>query len=601
MLQPLHRSVTVRAFLCAILLAAATVPARALPILDKLDSVLRNLLEDPLAGLSRARVIVSATPGSFSSLLLTLRLGGYTILAEHPLIEAVTIEAPRLALTALSTLNLVSSLSVDAPTRALSDDVSTTGERLLGTLGLRGSAYTGNGFGVAVVDSGIAPAPVFGSRITAFYDFTTTGKAVAKLPYDDYGHGTHVAGLIGGSASPSNETYAGIAPGVSLIGLKVLNGDGGGLTSAVISAIEFATKNRTALGIQVINLSLGHPIYERAATDPLVRAVELAVRRGLVVVASAGNYGTNSATGELAYGGITSPGNAPAAITVGALNARDSITREDDILAAYSSRGPTWFDGFSKPDVVAPGHALAAAVPTSRLWSAYPSLRAESAGPGQYMRLSGTSMAAAVTSGVVSLVLEAHRTSAPSQPALTSNAVKAVLQFTALPLPTTAGSATPDDQLAYGAGGINAAGATELASRIDTTARVGNGWLTSGVSPTTTIDNQHLSWGQQLVWNSHVVWGDSVYSNQPAFGLGISWDSHVVWGDHVVWGENTVWWSPETWGSHVVWGDTWIGRTEGEHVVWGDGSFTQQTVAWGNLATSPSKPANTLTDPSAQP
>ena len=105
-------------------------------------------------------------------------------------------------------------------------------------------------------------------------------------------------------------------------------------------------------------MSLGHPPYEDAATDPLDQAVEQAVQAGLVVVTSAGNYGMNPDTGQVGYAGIASPGNTPDALTVGAVMTQDTETRTDDRVAPYSSRGPTWYDGFAKPDVVAPGHKL---------------------------------------------------------------------------------------------------------------------------------------------------------------------------------------------------------------------------------------------------
>ena len=109
---------------------------------------------------------------------------------------------------------------------------------------------------------------------------------VAASPTDDYGHGTHVAGLIAGSGDlSSGKRYRGVAPKARLIALKVLDQNGAGNTSDVISAIEFVTANKDQLGVDVINLSLGHPIYEPAATDPLVQAVEAAVRAGIVVVA----------------------------------------------------------------------------------------------------------------------------------------------------------------------------------------------------------------------------------------------------------------------------------------------------------------------------
>ena len=103
----------------------------------------------------------------------------------------------------------------------------------------------------------------------------------------------------------------GVAPGVKFVNLRVLDETGQGATSNVLLALQWAVANRAAYGIDVINLSLGHPIYESATTDPLVQAVEAAVRAGLVVVVSAGNIGTNPDTSEVGYAGITSPGNAP--------------------------------------------------------------------------------------------------------------------------------------------------------------------------------------------------------------------------------------------------------------------------------------------------
>src|SRR5262249_60607043 len=102
---------------------------------------------------------------------------------------------------------------------------------------------------------------------------------------------------------------------VPWIALKVLDGNGQGHTSDVITAIMFAIDNRRQLGIDIINLSLGHPILEPAESDPLVQAVEAAVQAGIVVVTAAGNFGMNPETGMTGYAGITSPGNAPSART----------------------------------------------------------------------------------------------------------------------------------------------------------------------------------------------------------------------------------------------------------------------------------------------
>ena len=228
--------------------------------------------------------------------------------------------------------------------------------------------------------------------------------------------------------------YGGVATKAKIISLKTLDANGAGYTSTVIDAIEFAIDNKDKLGIDIINLSLGHPILEPAATDPLVQAVEAAARAGIVVVTSAGNYGTNPDTLQTGYAGITSPGNAPSAITVGAVDTKQTVTRSDDTIPDYSSRGPTWYDAVTKPDLVAPGHQLVsdAAEASTLTRTRSRSLINDREGKPQYLRLSGTSMSAGVTSGVVALMLEAHNKvfKAPCSP----NAVKAMLEYSAIPL-----------------------------------------------------------------------------------------------------------------------------------------------------------------------
>src|SRR6185436_9368325 len=140
-----------------------------------------------------------------------------------------------------------------------------------------------------------------------------------------------------------------------------------------------------------------------------------------VVAVSAGNYGTNSTTGLVGYAGITSPGNAPAAITVGAASAQDTSARGDDRIATYSSRGPTWYDGLAKPDVVATGsHLVSNAAKNGTLYASYPALVVGA----DYIKLSGTSMATGVVSGLVALMFEANRAQM-GLGRLTPNAVKA--------------------------------------------------------------------------------------------------------------------------------------------------------------------------------
>ena len=297
---------------------------------------------------------------------------------------------------------------------------------LSGSLGSTWTGLTGKGVGVAVIDSGIdGTLPEFKDRIAAFYDFTSGGVAVAAQPTDAYGHGTHVAGLIGASSL----TFSGLAPKVHFVGLKVLDGAGRGRTSDVIAALEFVVANRQALNIQIVNLSLGRPILEPAASDPLVQAVEHAVAAGIVVVTSAGNHGQNAATGATGYAGITSPGNAPSALTAGSLDLHGTADRSDDTVSPFSSRGPTWYDGLVKPDLLAPGHGLFSSAAAGSQLAKISTL---SAG-GQDAKLFGTSMAAATTTGIVALVIEANRKAFPNAGrALPPHAIKALLQFLSL-------------------------------------------------------------------------------------------------------------------------------------------------------------------------
>jgi subtilisin family serine protease len=489
----------------------------------------------------------------------------------------------------------VRSLSLDAvvTSTASAADAAPPDSTLVETLGLDDVPFTGDGIGIAVIDSGVERNRDFDAALGASYDFTANGLMVE--PYDDYGHGTHVSGLIAGSGVLSSvkvqvaignrpaqwvwkPLYRGVAPGAHLVNLKVLDANGGGRTSQVIQAIEFAVANKQQLGIDIINLSLEHPIYEPASTDPLVRTVEEAVHAGLVVVVAAGNHGTNPQTRLPGYAGITSPGNAPSAITVGALNTHNTVARGDDTVAWYSSRGPTWFEASAKPDLVAPGHALIsdAAVhgsmyrelPTQRVWI-----------PGtpqpQYLRLSGTSMATAVTSGVVARMLEAHNSRFGTP--LTPNAVKAFLEFSALPL-------SAGDALTQGAGSLNGAGAVALASATDTSVSAGSWWLVNGVSPMTTIADVSLPWSQSLVWGNRIAWGDAVYYNQLGWAQAIVWGSKVVWGDTFVWGKNVVWdQDPPTWSSRIVWGDGLVGTPVGTTMVWGYPGVFPSTIVWGNL------------------
>src|ERR1019366_203778 len=157
-----------------------------------------------------------------------------------------------------------------------------------------GTGLDGTGIGVAVIDSGIYDMPdLHGAgpgnsgktRVAYNQNFTS---AYFWDTYDHYGHGTHVAGIVGGDGSKSTGsqyfyTFNGIAPNVSLINLRVLDQNGAGTDSQVISAIQTAIALKSKYKIRVINLSLGRPVYESYTLDPLCQAVEAAYQAGIVV------------------------------------------------------------------------------------------------------------------------------------------------------------------------------------------------------------------------------------------------------------------------------------------------------------------------------
>jgi len=239
------------------------------------------------------------------------------------------------------------------------------------------SSYDGSGFGVAIIDSGITQVDDLttggNTRIVYSEDFVGTGTD------DYYGHGTHVAGIVAGNAADSTcptctRTLMGIAPNANLINLRVLDENGEATDSAVIAGINQAVTLASTYNIRVINLSLGRPVLESYTQDPLCQAVEAAWQAGIVVVVAAGNDGRDNSVGENGYGTISAPGNDPYVITVGAMKDMGTPGRSDDLIASYSSKGPSPVDLVVKPDIVAPGNLTVSllASPTDTLNASCP-------------------------------------------------------------------------------------------------------------------------------------------------------------------------------------------------------------------------------------
>ena len=411
---------------------------------------------------------------------------------------------PNSSLAALAGVPGIHSVSLD---RRVHGTLERTGATIGSAWVRQNLGFDGTGVGIAIIDSGVANwhDDLGSGRVTRFVDFVNFQPAA----YDDYGHGTHVAGIIAGNGHDSQGRRRGIAPGATLLVEKVLDATGQGYISNVIAAIDYAIANREALGIRVINLSVAAGVYESYTTDPLTLAAKRAVEAGIVVVSAAGNLG-KSADGAVQHGGVGAPGNAPWVITVGASSHNGTVDRSDDVVASFSSRGPTAIDRQAKPDLVAPGVGIESiAEAGSTLWNTKPLMRLWGTVPTAtepYLSLSGTSMAAPVVSATIALMLQAN-------PSLTPNLVKAILEFTAESHPRY-------DALTQGAGFLNARGAVELAQSVVAGAPAGalNAAAGSRGGP---------EWGRRIIWGNQRVGGGRLAAAASA------WRTDVMWGSTV--------------------------------------------------------------------
>ena len=357
----------------------------------------------------------------------------------------------------------------------------------------------GSGIGIALIDTGVQghvdlvdprgrPAAVIEVEIVGHE------KGLA----DHFGHGTHVAGILSGSGAASSgpeafRTFRGVAPGARLISVRALHPDGSGTTSDVLAGIDWVLAHRNAHDIRVLNLSLGHPIYESYLTDPLCRAARRAAQAGIVVVASAGNGGRIGS----GFGTILSPANEPSIITVGAMDDSGTVAREDDVLASYSAKGPTLIDSLVKPDLVAPGSSIVSlraigsvidvVHPETILKTGDYSTAQPRDAAGAYLTLSGTSLAAPMVAGAAALMLQ-------QEPFLTPSDVKARLMITA----------AKDDHLPFESG----AGYLDIGAALASTARAGSALSPRAVAdPAGDITLLPLDGAWSGVWEQALVWG----------------------------------------------------------------------------------------------
>jgi serine protease AprX len=409
------------------------------------------------------------------------------------------------------------------------------------------SAFKGAGVTIAVVDSGVALHPDI-QNLTAAVDFTLPGPPLQgggnpqtspALSVDPNGHGTHVAGILVGNGSHSPDgRMAGVAPQANLVSVRVLDGAGRGLTSDVLGGLQWILANKDQYGIRVVNLSLGHPIYEPAEIDPLVQAVDALWDAGVVVVCSAGNGGRDG------YVTVTSPCNSRKVITVGATNAHHTADISDDTITTYSSRGPTALDLVAKPDLVAPGNRIVSLrSPGSHFDLLFPGRRvaADPLRPlvAEYYEMSGTSMASPIVAGTAALMLE-------QDPSLNPGTVKARLMLSAR-------KPASGDPLVTGAGLLDILGALRA------TGTVADAPSPKAMPDTDTgligFENTGVLWGNDsfsimALWSNAVIWTDP-----SAYYQSIVWSAGELWPQGENWPENELWPNSEIWPENLLWPD----------------------------------------------
>jgi len=517
------------------------------------------------------RVIVELVPGA----KLPSEFKQFAREGRLDIINGQVLDLPNNVLRKLAAHPDVFRVHYDRPTAQHNYRTAVTvGARYLQSYGLNGA-----GVGIAVIDSGIGyhddlngskqTLPYGNQRVAKFVDFVN-GLA---LPYDDNGHGTHVAGIIAGNGYDSRGDKAGIAPAATLVSLKVLDQYGQGRISRIIAALNWVAANGKAYNIKVVNMSVGAGVYESYWTDPLTLAAKAVTDQGITVVVAAGNLG-KGADGRLQYGGITAPANAPWVLTVGASSTMGTTTRDDDQMADYSSAGPTYIDYTAKPDLVAPGTGtVSLAVPGSTLYATKSAFLLDGnklSATKPYLALSGTSMAAPVVTGTVALMLQAN-------PNLTPNLVKAILQYTAQRYPGYS-------PLRQGAGFLNSTGALWLS------------YFYAYGKPGQAIPAQ-VGWSREIIWGNHRLSGGAPMPSGNAWATNVTWGTALTGGttgDPITWGTrcgtcdnivltanadgNVVWGTSIDGLWNIVWGTEWD-----QNIVWGTdcGGADCYNVVWG--------------------
>ena len=406
------------------------VVAVALAAVLSLPAALPPAVGASAAAAASVAVIVQA-PGAEARVAEAVRELGGAVTRALPIVHGFAAVLPAAAVDSLEREPGVRAVTPDArmETQQASgpanlSNVKSVYREEVGADVLNAAGATGKGVRIALIDTGVdtlvSTVGDLAGKVVPVDDPATPPSEMQPDPPDvpcvdfsgentcddSFGHGTFMAGLMAGSGAASAGRFKGVAPGAEIVSVKVGGKDGSADVSKVLAAIQWTVSFKDRYNIKVLNLSLGTDSTQPPSIDPLNLAVQRAWVSGITVVVSAGNFGkgTNTRSDGSSYGTVTKPGDDPFVLTVGSSDDRESPALDDDRLPHFSSWGPT-FHGLAKPDVIAPGGRV---ISLRAPGSAIDSIEAGKL-DATYRRGSGTSMSAAVTSGLAALLLQSRQ------------------------------------------------------------------------------------------------------------------------------------------------------------------------------------------------
>ncbi len=545
----------------------AATPALAAPQSEPVSTYIVRTDAGAVPAVSQRLVQLGGTAGRSLQLIDAVTMTGTARVAaqlrQDSRVRAVTQDAQvRLLGTSPTTTTRTTTSTAYNPvgdSNSMLNVTTSIGARTVWKASSTSPGYTGKGIDIALIDSGVAPVPGLdgAGKVLHGPDLSFESQVSALQHLDTFGHGTHMAGIIAGhdtgvdaKGKPASTAFLGVAPDARLVSVKVADSAGATDVSQVIAGIDWVVQHAhdPGMNIRVLNLSFGTASLQAYTLDPLAYAAEVAWRKGIVVVVSAGNDGTGT-------GKLLNPAQDPFVLAVGAEDTAGTTTTLDDVIPAFSTRG----DGTRNPDVVTPGaHIQSLRAPGSYADTQWP----DAAFADRYFRGSGTSQAAAVASGAAALLLE-------QRPALTPDQVKGLLKKSALALPKADIQAQGQGLVKIDKASLASASVSDFAQKV--TPSTGTGSLDAARGGSRVVlDGVELSGEQDALAQPYDTTRRAAEESAGTSWTGGVWNGSGWTGDAL---GSTGAWAGRTWAGNDWTGRTWAGRT------WASGNWTGRTWA----------------------